>query len=243
VWLLAAFLVAAALAVAVRLIFGSGSAVLALRITARWSFLLFWLAYVGGPIAKLWGLGGLARRGRELGLAFASAQLVHVAIILWSGDGGGMSFFWVGILFTYLLAFFSMPRLHKSLGPRLWRILLPVALNYIALVFAVDFILGPLQMVGVGHYPLSYIPFALMLFAGVALRVAALIKKSAGAPATKGRALLGIIALSLAVLAPNKSSAQILRMATCDSSIVSADPSLQTRTEISHWADAARREV
>jgi hypothetical protein len=185
--MLAAFVVAAALVVAVRLIFGPGSAVLALRTTARWSFLLFWLAYVGSPIAKLWGFGGLARRGRELGLAFASAQLVHVAIVLWTGAGGGMLFFWIGILFTYLLALFSMPLLQNFLGLRLWRILLPVALNYIALVFAADFILGPLQTVGIGHYPLSYIPFALMLFAGAALRIAALTVKSKGTVATKGR--------------------------------------------------------
>jgi hypothetical protein len=184
--MVAAFVVAAALVVAVRVIFGPGSAVLALRITARWSFLLFWLAYVGSPIAKLWGFGGLARRGRELGLAFASAQLVHVAIVLWIGVVGGMSFFWIGILFTYLLALFSVRPLQRVLGLRLWRILLPVTLNYIALVFAADFILGPLQTVGIGHYPLSYMPFALMLFAGAALRIAALTVKSEDTVATKG---------------------------------------------------------
>jgi hypothetical protein len=176
--MLSAFVVAVTLVVAVRLIVGPGSGELALRLTARWSFLLFWLAYVGSPIAKLWGYGGLARRGREFGLAFASAQLVHIAIVIWTGPDGGMSFFWIGIIFTYLLALFSVPRLHKFLGLRLWRLLLLVALNYIALVFAADFILGPLQTVGLGHYPLSYIPFAVMLFAGLALRIAALMMKS-----------------------------------------------------------------
>jgi hypothetical protein len=80
VWMGAAFLIAFAFAAIVLAIFGAGDrgTELALRVTARWSFLLFWLAYCGGAIAWLCGpgLAGLARRGRELGLAFASAQLV-----------------------------------------------------------------------------------------------------------------------------------------------------------------------
>ena len=119
-------------------------------------------------------LGGLASRGRELGLAFASAQLVHVGLVLWLFRGpGGMVFFWVGILCTYLLALFSLPRLRDALGPRLWRTFRAIALEYIALVFASDFILGPLQEGGLGKYPLTYLPFAVMLVGGAGLRVAA----------------------------------------------------------------------
>ena len=70
-WMGTSFLIAFALAAIVLAIFGAGerSLVLALRLTARWSFLLFWLAYAGGAMAWLSGqrLGGLARRGRELG--------------------------------------------------------------------------------------------------------------------------------------------------------------------------------
>jgi hypothetical protein len=50
---------------------------------------------------------------------------------------------------------------------------LVIALNYIAIVFAADFIEGPLKSGGIVHYPLSYLPFALMLVGGVGLRVAA----------------------------------------------------------------------
>ena len=74
-----------------------------------------------------------------------------------------MIFFWVGILCTYLLALFSWPRLRDALGPRLWLIFRTIAIEYIALVFAADFILGPLETRGFGKYPLSYLPFALML--------------------------------------------------------------------------------
>jgi hypothetical protein len=118
----------------------------ALRATARWSFLLFWLAYTGGAMGTLWGppFSSLAHHGREFGLAFASAQLVHVGLILRYAAGAGMAFFWIGIIFTYLLALCSLPRLRAVMGPRLWRISVMIALNYIALVFAADFIEGPL---------------------------------------------------------------------------------------------------
>jgi hypothetical protein len=180
-WMTASFLVAAALAA---IIFGvvdaHDRAGVALRVTARWSFLLFWLAYTGSAMATLWGppFSGLARHGREFGLAFASAQLVHFGLILQSGSGAGMVFFWIGIVFTYLLALFSLPRLRDAMGPRLWRISVVIALNYIALVFAADFIEGPLNKGGIANYPLSYLPFALMLVAGVGLRAAAFVRRN-----------------------------------------------------------------
>jgi hypothetical protein len=128
-WMRAAFLIALALTVVILVIFGIGErgAAIALRATARWAFLLFWLAYAGSAVAWLCRphLDGLARHGRELGLAFASAQLVHVGLVLWithiaKGPVGAMVFFWVGIFCTYLLALFSMPRLRDELEPRFW---------------------------------------------------------------------------------------------------------------------------
>jgi hypothetical protein len=177
----ASFLVAASLAAIVFGVVGAHDRFgVALRVTARWSFLLFWFAYTGSALATLWGppFSGLARHGREFGLAFSSAQLVHVGIILLAGAGAGMAFFWVGIVFTYLLALFSLPRLRDAMGPRLWRICLVIALNYIAIVFAADFIEEPLKSKGIANYPLSYLPFALMLVAGIGLRAAASIRRN-----------------------------------------------------------------
>jgi hypothetical protein len=180
--MLAAFLVALALAVIVLVIFGVGErgTAIALRATARWSFLLFWLAYAGSAIAWLCRphLDALARHGRELGLAFASAQLIHVGLVLWiihvaTGPSGAMVFFWIGIFCTYLLALLSLPRLRDALDPRLWRILRTIAMEYIAIAFAADFILIPLLGGGIGKYPLSYLPFAIMLVSGAALRFVA----------------------------------------------------------------------
>ena len=148
-WMAAAFLIALALAVIVLVIFGVGErgTAIALRATARWSFLLFWFAYAGGAIAWLCRprFDGLARHGRELGLAYASAQLVHVGLVLWiihiaTGPTGAMVFFWVGIFCTYLLALFSVPRLRDALEPRLWRIFRTIALEYIAIAFTADFV-------------------------------------------------------------------------------------------------------
>jgi hypothetical protein len=192
-WMTASFLVAAALAAIVLSVVGADDRVgVALRVTARWSFLLFWVAYTASAMATLWGSAftSLASHGREFGLAFASAQLVHVGLILLSGSGSGMAFFWVGIVFTYLLALFSLPRLRDAMGQRLWRISLVIALNYIALVFAADFIEGPLTRGGVANYPLSYVPFALMLMAGVGLRIAAFLCRKRRDQRPKHRAVI-----------------------------------------------------
>jgi hypothetical protein len=84
-----------------------------------------------------------------------------------------MVFFWIGIFCTYLLALFSLPRLQDALGPRLWRILRTIALEYIAIVFTADLIISRLHSHGVGKDLLSYLPFALMLVSGAGLRFAA----------------------------------------------------------------------
>jgi hypothetical protein len=173
----AAFLVALALTAIILAIFGAGErgTAIALRATARWSFVLFWAAYAGGATAYLWPrLGGLARHGRELGLAYASAQLVHVGLVFWiihvaTEPSGAMVFFWIGIFCTYLLALFSLPRLRSALDPRLWRILRVIALEYIAIVFTADFISLHAHALGT----LSYLPFALVLVGGAGLRLAA----------------------------------------------------------------------
>ena len=180
----AAFLIALALAVIVLVIFGVGErgTAIALRATARWSFLLFWFAYAGSAIAWLCRphFAGLARHGRELGLAYASAQLVHVGLVLWiihiaTRPTGAMLFFWIGIFCTYLLALFSVPQLRDALEPRLWRIFRTIALEYIALAFTADFI--TLHADEFSKHPMSYLPFALMLVSGAGLRIVAFLDR------------------------------------------------------------------
>jgi hypothetical protein len=178
----AAFLVAVVVAVVMLAIFGTGEhgTAIALRATARWSFLLFWLAYVGSAMAKLFGsrFNRFAQRGRDFGLAFASAQLIHISLVLWqfylsARSSDLMLVFWAGIAFTYLLALLSWTRLREMLGSRAWHVLRTVAMEYIAYVFAVDFILIQLDEHGAAGYPLSYVPFAVLLVGGFCLRVIA----------------------------------------------------------------------
>jgi hypothetical protein len=85
-WMAAAFAVGLAIVMIARWVEGPGERVsLALRATARWSFLLFWLASSGPALARLFGprLLPLARRTRDFGLAFASAHLAHLGVVAW----------------------------------------------------------------------------------------------------------------------------------------------------------------
>lgn len=189
-WMAAAFVVSLALTVAVLAVFGAGEhgTTLALRVTARWCFLLFWLAYAGGALAKFCEprFAVLARHGRDFGLAFAAALFVHIGLVLWlfyvaADQRTLMLFFWAGVLATCALSLFSLRRLRDWLGPRLWRISSEAAMQYIALVFAADFIAEPLKVSGADSYPLSYVPFAVMLLGGVILRLAAQIRRQPAA--------------------------------------------------------------
>ena len=187
-WMGAAFCAALFVAVVVLAAFGAGKAGtgVALRATARLSFLLFWPAYAGGAMAALFGprFGIFARNGRKFGLAFASAQLPHLGLVVWIGwishrpvVEAAMPFFAVGIVWTYVLALSSLERVSNALSASLWRVLRTVGLEYIALVFFADFVIGPIQHGG--RRPIEYVPFAILLIVGSLLRIAALVRHTA----------------------------------------------------------------
>jgi hypothetical protein len=187
-WMSAGFCAALCLAVAVIAAFGPGErgTAIALRVTGRLSFLLFWPAYAGGAMAALFGprVGMLARHGRDFGLAYAAAQLPHLGLVVWIGwishqtvVEAAMPFFAVGIVWTYVLALSSVERLYNLFGADLWRVLRNVGLEYIALVFFADFVMGPIH--DGGRRPIEYVPFAILLIAGPLLRIAALLRRPA----------------------------------------------------------------
>ena len=171
-WMGGAFAIALAIAASVLVLQGADNkgTRLALELTARWSFLLFFLAYAGNAIAMLCGPASLKGHGREFGLAFASAHLVHIGLIVWLGiilgrvplSGGLLLFFLIALLFTYLLAGLSFGGV-KSLGPA-WPALRFVAMNYILIAFGRDFVLPVIHpkpaQVNLGHF-LFYAPFML----------------------------------------------------------------------------------
>lgn len=181
VWMGGALLTTLALGAAELMLRGAGprGTVSALRLTARWAYCFFWPAYTGGALAATFGpfFRPLARRGRELGLAFASAQSLHILLVAWLYAISPKPplppslaiYFGIGILFMYVLALFSIPSLAARLPPTLWRILRVIAMEYIALAFLRDFLQGPLDF-GVKHL-IEYAPFALLGLGGLLLRL------------------------------------------------------------------------
>ena len=157
------------------------SLVTALRVTARWSFLFFWVAYTGRALTTLFGpaLAPLAR-GREFGLAYAAAMLSHVGILVWMSvitgraplTGGILVFFSIGIVFTYVLAVLSFGRLAEALGPWGWRVFKFVGMNYILCAFATDFV-SPFMRPRANVSLVAYAPFAVMTLAAPLLVLAA----------------------------------------------------------------------
>jgi hypothetical protein len=194
VWMGGAFGVAVGLALCVLAIKGidTDSLKLALRVTARWSFLPFWIAYSAGALAVLFGpaFEPFAKRGREFGLAYAAAQLIHLGLVVWLFQisssppltGQLLVFFSVGLFWTYLLALFSFGGLSKLLGSAGWHILRVVGLNWIMLAFARDFV--PTAMHGTENYGawrlVQYAPFAALCVAGPLLVLAATARRKLG---------------------------------------------------------------
>jgi len=192
-WMAAAFGVALAISAAVLISEGADNKGirLALELTARWSFLLFWLAYAGNAVAALFGPASLAGHGREFGLAFASAHLVHIGLIVWLGivlgrvplSGGLLLFFLIALFFTYLLAGLSFGGV-KALGPS-WPPLRFIGMNYILISFGRDFVLPviypkPAQL-NLGHF-LFYAPFMLASIAAPLLVLAAQMRRRSARP-------------------------------------------------------------
>ncbi|MBA2588656.1 MAG: hypothetical protein H0U98_08535 [Alphaproteobacteria bacterium] len=189
-WMGAGFGAALVLTAVTLMLHGSDnkSTRLALELTARFSFVLFWLAYAGGALATLFRLDALVGRGREFGLAFAAAHLVHIGLVIWLGvlmgrvplSGGLLLFFMVGLVFTYLLAFLSFGGA-KALG-QLWRPLRFVGMNYILIAFARDFILPVLYpkpaQYNVAHF-VAYAPFAAACVAAPLLVLAVTMRQRA----------------------------------------------------------------
>ena len=189
VWMIGAFGGALALAVAVLADYGTGPDGIgqAVRYTARWSFLFFWLSYTGGAMATLFGpaFAGLARRARPLGLAFAAALQVHIGLVIWLGvvigriplQGAILLFFLLALLCTYLLVLLSFGIGTRGLG-RLWRPLLFLATTYILIAFGRDFVPAALgQNVRYWRYAVEYVPFALLSLVAIPLRLAAFLRQ------------------------------------------------------------------
>jgi hypothetical protein len=158
---------------------------MALRATARWSFLWFCLATYGGALATLFGSAfqALANRSRDFGLAFAAAQLVHVALALWLLHSSPDPFprlqlviFSIGVFWTYALAVFSLSgTLSGWLGPALWKNARTLGVEYIAFAYAFEF--GGRILDGNRANAVHYFPLFAAAVGGPLLRIGASIKR------------------------------------------------------------------
>jgi len=160
---------------------------LALELTARWSFLLFFMAYAGNAMATLFGWTGLKGRGREFGLSFASAHLIHIGLVVWLGmilgrvplSGGLLLFFLIALFWTYLLAGLSFGGV-KALGS-VWPPLRFIGMNFILIAFGRDFVLPVIHpkpgQANLGHF-LFYAPFMLASIAAPLLVLAVHLRPS-----------------------------------------------------------------
>ena len=183
-WAAVSFGVALAIVLVVRMAAPPGDKLgVALRATARWSFVLFWLASAGSALTTLFGstFKTLAERARDFGLAFASAHLVHLSLVVWlyyfftGPPRSSLIVFGIAVFWTYLLALLSVRRFSALLTMRIARILRTVGIEYIAFVFLIDFMKNPFQ--GGVLDLLAYLPFQALAIAGPLLRLAAVAKR------------------------------------------------------------------
>lgn len=185
-WMVGAFLAALAIVCAV---YALGSPThrlgMALRATARWSFLWFCLASYGGALSVLFGarFQALARRGRDFGLAFASAHTVHIALVIWLLCSSPYAIprmylvvFSIGVFWVYLLATLSLSStLCARLGPARWRVVRAIGIEYLAFAFAFEFANKILD--GDRANALHYLPLFAAALGGPLVRLAAAIKR------------------------------------------------------------------
>jgi hypothetical protein len=148
-----------------------------LLLTARLSFLLFWMAYTSRLFATLLGpaFGYLKMRGALFGLAFAAAHLVHLGLVIWLcivGDVPPLSafvLFGFAVFWVYLIAALSLGGLIGSLNPTVWWCIRTVGMNYILYAFAVDFLRYSPR--GTILHEVAYMPFDILVFLAIALRI------------------------------------------------------------------------
>jgi len=183
VWILmsAAFVATVAAALVALIVLGEGGGGLraAIAASARVAFAPFWLAYAGGALASLGVPGFLSvrARARELGLAFAAALSVHLALVAWLIMRGSIPalrvfvIFGFGALLTLLLTLLSIPALSALFSrPALSRFR-SLAMTYIAFAFLLDFAKRPVR--ADLAYLIAYVPFAILVGVGLAARLLA----------------------------------------------------------------------
>jgi len=191
-WMAAAFLATLGLSVAAAAIFHAPHKTLgiALATSARVAFAFFWPAYVGGALHSLFGdvFSPLRKYGRELGLAFAAAILVHLGFVACLYAFGNpppvktVIVFGSAAILTLGLALLSIDRVRRTMPASFWPLFRNIAMNYILLAFLLDFIRIPSADF---RSLVLYVPFAALAIIGPVLRLVAWMLKSTHALALR----------------------------------------------------------
>lgn len=171
---------------------GKDATELALRTTARVSFVWFMLVFVASPLDRLWPgrvSDWLVRRRRALGVVFGLSMSIHVGFILrlyalHAPDRPPMvtdADFLIGIpglVLVALLTITSLDALRDRLGPVAWRRLHTTGVYVVWSIFFLCLV----DSVGrktTAHPLLAYYLFIAVLLTGMGLRVAAYRRKVA----------------------------------------------------------------
>jgi hypothetical protein len=180
VWAVSAFSIALGVAASSLAVFGLKKGIpLGLVTTGRIAFLYFFLSYVGGPSATLFGarFAPLRKRARDFGLAFAAVIFVHLGLVLslcvfvGPPDLGVFLIFGPAAAFTLLLTLLSISRVRMLLPEKAWPPILTIATTYILYAFTRDF----LQFSFSSSLPhlVAYVPFAALAILCILLKLAA----------------------------------------------------------------------
>ncbi len=150
------------------------------RITARWAFAWFIVAWSASSVARLWPGGWravLLRRRRAVGLGFAAGHFVHAGFFIAAMAmgterslvtivGGGL-----GYAFIAAMTVTSNDASVRAMGPKAWKLLHQVGGWYVLVIFLNSYLgrlLGEKPLVGL--YGVGLIALA------IALRIAAFAK-------------------------------------------------------------------
>lgn len=151
-----------------------------IRATARTSVVLFTLAFVASALRRVWPSSltrWMLRNRRQLGVSFAVSHYAHLIALFalggWSAAGlyasaGPVLVIFGGIAYVFLtlMVITSFDRTAVWLGPTAWRRLHTTGAYYIWFIFALSYVPRAFESA-------LFWPFALLVIAALALRLAA----------------------------------------------------------------------
>jgi hypothetical protein len=215
-WGLVLLLWGVAMALALGVLAAAGSEYsgtwLNLKLTARWSFLIFLLVYIARPAHQFWRTAltqQLLARRRLLGIAFALAHFTHLSLILYlfslaaPGEmplmstgkpmalaipiGGTLAYVLIAAM---LVTSFNGPKeWMRRLHPKAWKWLHRAGIHYFMFIFTLDWIEG----LAIKNPWWFYAPFLAASLAVIALRIHVYFRfrRGAGAQPLPGLQLRG----------------------------------------------------